>query len=146
MRSYRRRARGRGVVSSFEVSLTPLIDTALTLLIIFMVTAPMMDREPGGIKIDLPEGKVQESKGLDQTIRVSVNKKGEIFLNGSQVAESKLIEKLKETVKKLSSKVDATVSVEGDKGASYGDVIRLVDKIKYVGGVKYVALATVHKE
>ena len=60
-----------------HISLTPLIDAALTLLIIFIVTAPAIQN---GIKIDLPQGKSKEV-GSQQELVVSLNKKGLIYFN-----------------------------------------------------------------
>ena len=57
----RRRARP----SPQEISLTPLIDTALTLLIIFMVTTPMMHN---AIKVNLPQGKSNEAGGQQELV------------------------------------------------------------------------------
>ena len=58
-----RRSRRSSSMGIPEITLTPLIDTALTLLIIFMVTSPMINN---GIKVDLPQGKVQEIQGIQE--------------------------------------------------------------------------------
>jgi len=60
-----------------HVSLTPLIDVALTLLIIFMITAPMVQN---GIKIDLPQGNSKEV-GSQQELVVSMRRDGKMFFN-----------------------------------------------------------------
>ena len=137
-----RRLRRNRSISNFEISLTPLIDTALTLLIIFMVTTPMLQNDSAGIKVNLPEGKAQENKGLDKSLTVVINDKGQLFFDGGKVSEDVLIKTLKNMV---SSSNDETVFVEADRGVPYGKVIQLVDRIKYVGGVKYVALATAYQ-
>lgn len=123
--------------ASLELNMTPMIDTALTLLVIFIVAAPMMNN---AIRIDLPQGKVQEASTKTQDAIVFIGKDGKLFLNKDAIASSdNLIEKLK---KKVGPARDKTVFVKADKNASYGVVIELVDKIKAVGGVHYVALAT----
>lgn len=119
-----------------DISLTPLIDTALTLLIIFMVATPMMQN---AIRVTLPKGKAQEVGVVQQEIVVYVDGHGAIFFDGNQMTCEQLIELLK---KMLAGKVDQTVFVKADQHASYGTVIELVDTIKVVGGVTYVALAT----
>lgn len=122
---------------SFELNVTPLIDVALTLLIIFIVTAPMMNN---AIRIDLPQGKMQEAATKNQDVVVYIAKDGKIFLNKDVISSSDiLIERLK---KKVGPARDKTVFVRADQGVRYGTVIELVDKIKSVGGVHYVALAT----
>ena len=119
-----------------DISLTPLIDTALTLLIIFMVATPMMQN---AIRVTLPKGKAQEAGATQQEIVVYVDEHGTIFFDGNRVAFEQLVEVLK---KNLAGKFDQTVFVKADQRASYGKVIELVDTIKVVGGVTYVALAT----
>jgi biopolymer transport protein ExbD len=133
----KRLARRRRRDASLELNMTPMIDTALTLLVIFMVAAPMMNN---AIRIDLPHGKVQEAATKTQDIIVFVSKDGKLFLNKDAVSSSDtLIDRLK---KKVGPARDKTVFVKADQGAHYGTVIELVDKIKSVGGVHYVALAT----
>ena len=60
-----------------EISLTPLIDTALTLLVIFMVTAPMIQH---GIKVDLPHGAAKEVSGQQELV-VTMAKDGKLYFS-----------------------------------------------------------------
>lgn len=137
MEDYRRR-KGRQKVAMTDIPLTPLIDTALTLLIIFMVTAPMINN---AIKVDLPKGKAQEDKaGKQQELVVFIDKDKGLFFNGIAVATvDELMNKIKA---KVGKQVDRMICVKADKAVSYGQVIELVDHIKVVGGVSYVVLAT----
>ncbi len=132
MRRPRRSRRRRFVMP--EVSLTPLIDTALTLLIIFIVTAPAIQN---GIKVDLPFGKSKEV-GQQQEFVVSINKKEDVFFNTFPVAKSNLAETVKNA---LIGKEDMPVYVRGDQAISYGKVIEIVDSLKQAG-VKFVAMST----
>lgn len=120
-----------------EITLTPLIDTCLTLLIIFMVTSPVMYN---GIKVDLPKGRAQEAQGLQEEFVVHIDKHRQIFLNGSPIKQEQLIGQLK---KKIGNQKNKTVFVKGDRSINYGQVLELVDEIKTVGGIDRVALATV---
>ena len=133
--SRRRSRRRRDAI--VDIPLTPLIDTALTLLIIFMVTAPMIQN---AIRVDLPRGAAKEDKGLEQELVVFIDKDGQLFFNGQQMADGDLITHLKEQVAGKNN--EQTIFVKADQAASYGKVIELVDRIKVVGGVRYVALAT----
>ncbi len=119
-----------------EVPLTPLIDTALTLLIIFMITSPMMHNL---IKIDLPEGKSHEKSVLNSHINVFIDKDKSLYLNDQKVTLSELISLLSEDILKNSQ---GTVCVRGDKNTNYGSVIEIVDRLKLVEGVRCVSLAT----
>jgi biopolymer transport protein ExbD len=119
-----------------ELNLTPLIDTAFTLLVIFMVTSPMMHQ---GIKVKLPQGQSQEANSKKQDLIVSIDKEGALFFNGTPLSLEQLLEQLK---KSSAQSTESVVMVKADQGVQYGTVISVVDNIKVVGGIKYVALAT----
>ena len=137
MRRMKRQRRRRRQFAMQEISLTPLIDTALTLLIIFMVTSPMMHN---AIKINLPQGKAQEAANTKQELIVYLDKDGKLFFNGEAMStKPKLLEEIKKAV---GVQKDRTVFVKADIDVNYGNVIEIVDQIKVVGGVQYVALAT----
>lgn len=123
-----------------EITLTPLIDTALTLLIIFMVTSPMINNS---IKINLPQGNAQEAQGLQEDLVVHVDKQRHLFLNGNAVKHDQFITQLK---KKIGNQKNKTVFVKGDGDVAYKEIIALVDEIKLVGGIERVALATAPKK
>lgn len=122
-----------------ELNLTPLIDVVLVLLLIFMLSTPIMKNS---INVDLPSGNMNEADGGESDgIYVSVDGAGKIFLNGELVDKNNIIVKLKSRL--INNKLDsATVNIDCHKNASYGDFAELVDKIKYLGGVKNVVLGT----
>jgi len=130
---YKRRRR---LATLPEVSLVPLIDTALTLLVIFMVTTPMMQNS---IKVSLPQGQVREAGETKQELVVYIDAKGQLFFNGLPITLDRLTEALK---KKVELSANKTVFVKADQVVPYGNVIKVVDHLKMVGGVEYVALAT----
>jgi len=134
-RSTRRSRRSQGAALP-EITLTPLIDTALTLLVIFMVTSPMLNN---AIKVDLPKGNVKEDIGLQEDLVVHIDKKNHLFLNEQSIKSDQLVGQLK---KKIGGKKNKTVYVKADKDINYGTVIELVDRIKVVEGIERVALAT----
>lgn len=117
-----------------EISLTPLIDTALTLLIIFIVTAPMVQN---GIKISLPQGKSKEA-GTQQDFVITLSKSGEIYFNSFHVAKHDLCATVS---KALEGKWETPIFVRADEAVSYGNVIEIVDSLKQ-SGVRYVAMST----
>jgi len=119
-----------------DIPLTPLIDTALTLLIIFMVTTPMMQN---AIKVTLPEGQAKEAEGTKQELIVYIDKDGKLFFNGVPVTKDNIAATVKQ---KIGNDTQSTVFVKADKSVSYGLVIQTVDQLKMAGGIKYVALAT----
>src|SRR5262250_3759305 len=85
-----RRHRRRPVMA--EINVTPMVDVMLVLLIIFMVSAPLLTV---GVPLDLPQ---TQAKSLDQDknpLTLSVNLKGQVFLNDTEIALDDLVPKLK---------------------------------------------------
>ncbi len=136
MARLRSRSRGSRSHAMHDISLTPIIDVALTLLVIFIMTAPAIQN---AIKVNLPRGEVKEDEGLSENIIVYIDKDSKLYLNGTCMEVQDLYAALKERAK---DSHDETVYVKGDIGAEYGKVIELVDTIKHIDGVSYVALAT----
>ncbi|MBP7854762.1 biopolymer transporter ExbD [Candidatus Babeliales bacterium] len=139
MRRFRLRRLKNRTHSMQEINVTPLVDIALTLLIIFMVATPMMHNV---IKVELPSSRIDDSLPSSQTqqeLTVYIDKHAKLFLNGHEYVLDQLLKKLQQLVKKDSNEI---VFVKADQAVSYGKVIDLVDTIKVSGGIKYVALAT----
>lgn len=129
--------RQRKPITMPEVSLTPLIDTALTLLVIFMITTPMMNNV---IKVELPSSQVDEmDKQIQQETVVYIDKQQKLYLNGVEMNLQEIVQTLQKMGKE--KKIEM-VFVKADQAVEYGKVIDLVDTIKMAGGIKYVALAT----
>lgn len=129
------RRRRRALVSQ-EISLTPLIDTALTLLIIFMVTTPMMHN---AIKITLPQAKKNDEMEPAKELIVYVDEKGDLYLHKNKFNLASLMTEIQSIVGK---KRDQIVFIKADKSVSYGNVISIVDNLQTIDGVQHVALAT----
>jgi biopolymer transport protein TolR len=137
MRTRQARRLRRPKTTLSDLSMTPLIDTALTLLIIFMVATPVLQN---AIKVTLPRGNAQEDASTtQQELIVFIDKQGDFYINKEKIAKADLIAQIKKTV---GNDQEKTVYVKADTAISYGTVIELVDDIKFVGGIKYVALAT----
>lgn len=117
-----------------EVSLTPLIDISLTLLIIFMITAPMVQN---GIKVDLPQGNSKEI-GKQQELVVTMSKEEKLYFNSYPITKDNLVDTIQ---KAMNQNEDMPVYVRADETVSYGKVIEIVDKLK-MAGVKFVAMST----
>jgi len=136
MRYNKRRLRKQNN-SLTDLSMTPLIDTALTLLIIFMIATPMIQN---AIKVTLPRGNTQEdTHNQSNELIVFIDKQGDIYIDSVKIEKSQFIDHIK---KIIGSDQEKTVYVHADTAVPYGTVIELVDDIKFIGGIKYVALAT----
>src|SRR5882757_11222887 len=112
--SGRRNQRRRGVMS--EINVTPMVDVMLVLLIIFMVSAPLLTV---GVPLDLPQS---QAKSLDQDqkpLTVSVDVKGKIFLQDTEVSPDELVAKL-QAITQTRAGPDERIFVRGDKAVDYG--------------------------
>ena len=119
-----------------EITLTALIDTAFTLLIIFMVTTPLIN---SNLKISLPETKHTAKADLvADSVLISVDKNKQLYVNDQKVTAANLPSVV---TKALAKSKDKIVIVQGDQGVVYKEIIRVVDLVNSVSGVKHVALA-----
>ena len=130
-----RRGRRRAVMA--EINVTPMVDVMLVLLIIFMVSAPLLTV---GVPLDLPQ---TQAKSLDQDknpLTLSVNLKGEVFLNDTEIALDDLVPKLK-AITDARAGLDERIFVRGDKKVDYGTVMKVMGRLS-AAGFRRVALVT----
>ena len=120
-----------------EINVTPFVDVMLVLLIIFMVSAPLLTV---GVPIDLPQS---QAKALDQDrepLTVSVNGKGQVFLQNSEIKVEDLVAKL-EAITQARGGTDERIYVRGDRKVDYGTVMRVMGRLS-AAGFHRVALVT----
>jgi biopolymer transport protein TolR len=130
----RRRAR-KPVMA--EINVTPMVDVMLVLLIIFMVSAPLLTV---GVPLDLPQ---TQAKSLDQDknpLTLSVNIKGQVYLNDTEIALDELVPKLK-AITESRGGIDERIFVRGDKKVDYGTVMKVMGRLSSAG-FRRVALVT----
>ena len=118
-----------------DINVTPFVDVMLVLLIIFMVTAPLLT---AGIKVNLPESTSILKNEKNDPVTVTINSKGEIFLQKKKFSSASLIQKLKAL---KSQNKDLKIYIKGDKKLNYGKVMDLMSFINK-SGFKKVALVT----
>ena len=118
-----------------EINVTPFVDVMLVLLIIFMVTAPLLTT---GIKVNLPQSNANSISEKKEPVTISLNSKGEIFLQKKKMNKKTLIRKLS-----LLKKQDESLKIyiRGDKTLDYGKVMALMGDINKAG-FKKIALVT----
>jgi biopolymer transport protein TolR len=123
-----RRSRRQRHAPMSEINVTPMVDVMLVLLIIFMVAAPLLQV---GIPVDLPETKGQQMPApKSEPLAVTVKANGDAFIGETQVALDEIGPKLKAIAK---NGYDEPIYVRGDKGASFGVVMRVMGRIKSGG-------------
>jgi|SRR5262245_19780912 len=118
-----------------DINVTPLVDVVLVLLIIFMVTAPLMQR---GIDVDLPRTATQTSENEERLI-VSVAKDGKIFINDVEIPINDLREQIQKRSVLLKNK--NAVFLRADRTLQYGTIMEIMDEIKR-SGIPTVGLVT----
>jgi biopolymer transport protein TolR len=110
-----------------QINVTPFVDVMLVLLIIFMVTAPMMIQ---GVKVALPEASSDPLPAGDDLLVISIDGKGQVFINDFKVATDFLQEKLARIIQ---NRKDRTVYLRADKNIAYGVVVGIMSEIKGAG-------------
>jgi biopolymer transport protein TolR len=125
------RVRGRRVASSLaEINVVPLVDVMLVLLIIFMVTAPMIQR---GIDVSLPVSRrasAVEGERVFVTVPASYRQSRIVFLNEEQIRVDVLQERIRQ---KMETLTDKQVYLRGDGSVQYQDLMEVFDRLKDAG-------------
>ena len=124
-RGHRRRGPHHGLIA--EINVTPFVDVMLVLLIIFMVAAPLLTV---GVPIDLPETQAKALNSETQPITVSINNKGQVFLQETEIPVDEVVAKLQAISK---TGYDERIYVRGDKDADYGTVMKVMARISSAG-------------
>jgi len=125
---------GRQRASMAEINVTPLVDVVLVLLIIFMVTAPMMQR---GVDVQLP--KIESAAGQEeQRIIVTIDRASRVYLNQTSMPLNELEQHLSTVA---SAYRDPFVYLRADQAVPYGSVMAVMDRIKKAG-IERVGLVT----
>lgn len=135
----RQRRRGPRVASALaEINVVPLVDVMLVLLVIFMVTAPMMQR---GLEVSLPEARRADqisSERLFVTIPLTFRTDRLVEI-GEEPVRFELIHERLERIMETSS--NRQVFVRGDGGITFQELVSVMDELKE-GGVENVGLIT----
>jgi biopolymer transport protein TolR len=110
-----------------EINVTPLVDVMLVLLVIFMVTAPMMQQ---GVQVNLPKADTKAMTPLEETVVVTVDKSGKVFINKDEIPAADLRGKL---TGMFAAREKKEVFLKADAGVPYGEVVRAMADIKGAG-------------
>jgi biopolymer transport protein TolR len=127
---------GGGDELNSEINVTPMVDVMLVLLIIFMITAPMMNT---GVSLELPQVTAQNVEDPEGKLVLSIAKDDKIFLGGTQVSWKGLEDKLKsnERVKK-----ESALYIEADNALLYGRVVTAMAIAKNAGVTRVMMLTS----
>jgi len=110
-----------------DINVTPLVDVMLVLLIIFMVTAPMMQQ---GVDVDLPQTTSRPIEDQEERIVITINSKREVFINQEKVDPLLLRRRLERST---AAKLNKEVLLRADRSVPYGFVVQTMAEIKNAG-------------
>lgn len=117
---------GRGTAMA-QINVVPLVDIMLVLLVIFMITAPIIQQ---GVQVNLPQTRAGALAGKEEQLVVAIARNGRIYLNDNQVTLSQLGQKLR-AIRKLQP--GREVYLRADQDVRYGIVVKTIAQIKEAG-------------
>jgi biopolymer transport protein TolR len=118
---------GPGRTTMNEINVTPMVDIMLVLLIIFMVTAPLIQQ---GVKVNLPEAKAAPVEATEKKLVLSVDKSQKVFIGDAEVSLDSLEEKLRANAK---AQADKEVYLHADRDIPYGVVVEVMAAAQRAG-------------
>ena len=117
-----------------EINVTPLVDVMLVLLIVFMISAPLMQ---SGVDVALPQGNM-EMAASENSLILSIDAQGKHFLNDEYLQPEIVLERVK---KEVTLSPGRTVYIRGDEKLPYGTVVTTLSKLRE-SGISQVSLIT----
>ena len=111
-------------VALAEINVTPLVDVMLVLLIIFMISAPMMQQ---GVQVDLPKANPGALSEVPDQLVLTVNKARQISINGNVIETGTLRERL---LGLSSAKPDIQIFIQADQAVPYGFIAQVMAEAK----------------
>jgi len=107
-----------------EINVTPLVDVMLVLLIVFMISAPLMQQ---GIQVDLPKANAPTMNEIPDQLVLVIDKSKKVTLNGNTIAEGTLRTRLTAIAK---AKPEIQVFIQADRGIAYGYIAQVMAEVK----------------
>ncbi|MBP1622603.1 MAG: Cell division and transport-associated protein TolR [Acidobacteria bacterium] len=117
---------GRTATSLSEINVTPLVDVMLVLLIIFMVTAPMLQT---GIDVELPETENVKDVNPEEKIVISISREGLIYYGSDSINISAIPARLKKDAKGPKD----SIFLRADKDVKWKYIISVIDRVRGAG-------------
>jgi biopolymer transport protein TolR len=118
-----------------QINVTPLVDVMLVLLVIFMVTAPIIQQ---GVQVNLPQAKAAAIPGSEQLLVVSIAKNGKIYLNDNVMTLEELGSRMRAI---RTNEAEKQVYVRADQDVRYGLVMKTIAELKQAG-IERVGMVT----
>jgi biopolymer transport protein ExbD len=122
--------------AGLAIDLTAMVDVVFLLIIFFMVSTTFITLE-SGIPVDLPEAQTSQTQMADLPT-VTVTRDGQIYLAGTEIAETDLVAALRNTIETTGI---TTVVLRADSSVTHGIAVQVYDMIKQAGALR-IAIAT----
>ena len=110
-----------------QSNVTPLVDVMLVLLVIFMVTAPILQQ---GVEVNLPQVRAGALTGDEVQLVVTVTSAGAVYLNDATMSAPDLLTKLQAVLREAP---DRAVYLRADAAVPYGEVMRVIASLREAG-------------
>lgn len=107
-----------------EINVTPLVDVMLVLLIVFMISAPLMQQ---GVQVDLPKANAGSMSEVPDQIVLVVNKSKQLLINGNVIPGGSLRNRLEAIA---AAKPNVEVFIQADQGVAYGFIAQVMAEVK----------------
>lgn len=107
-----------------EINVTPLVDVMMVLLIVFMVSAPLMQQ---GVQVDLPKANAGSLNEVPEQLVLVVTGSRQIQINGNTVASGTLFRKLQAI---QAARPDVQVFIQSDQNVPYGFIAQVMAEVK----------------
>ena len=118
---------GSGRVTMSEINVTPMVDVMLVLLIIFMVTAPLIQQ---GVKVNLPETRAAPVEASDKKLVISIDVQRRVYLGDAEVPVGELEKRLATNAK---AQADKELYLHADRDVPYGVVVDVMAAAQRAG-------------
>ncbi|MBM3555054.1 MAG: protein TolR [Alphaproteobacteria bacterium] len=124
-----------------DINVTPFVDVMLVLLVVFMVTAPLLTV---GVPLDLPQNQARPIRGQDEPLAISIDAKGQVFLQDTRVQVGELAPRLQAIKNRRTDEL--RIFVRGDKAVDYGKVMEVLGALNAAGFDKVALISEQRRE
>ena len=121
-----------------DINVTPLVDVMLVLLVIFMVTAPLLETRNQAVNVDLPQVRAAKANVAEDAVVITLDKKHDMYINDNPLVASELKEKLTALFKDRRRK---EIFLRADRVVPYGEVVKVMAIIR-AAGINHLNMVT----